>query len=130
MKSRILVKFCIMQTVLYFFLQYSDFDIVILTLIFLLRENWIITGGCRSRDYGHGSIVCVCDTSHCDTLPHINPPNLPSVFIISTNKAGRRWEVTSGNFIDLPNDDSSFSDVSSGGCGFPIHISCIMVTVL
>ncbi|KAK8404905.1 hypothetical protein O3P69_001480 [Scylla paramamosain] len=73
-----------------------------------------LKGECQGRDYGHGSIVCVCDTSHCDTLPHITPPILPSAFIISTNKAGRRWEVTSDNFIDLFSD-STFSDVLSDG---------------
>ncbi|MPC98145.1 hypothetical protein E2C01_093498 [Portunus trituberculatus] len=84
-----------------------------------------LKGGCQSRDYGHGSTVCVCDTSHCDTLPHITPPILPSVFIISTNKAGRRWEVTTDDFFDL-SSGNTYSDVLSGGCGFHIYLSVVL----
>ncbi|XP_050716144.1 lysosomal acid glucosylceramidase-like isoform X1 [Eriocheir sinensis] len=64
---------------------------------------------CRSRDYGHGSTVCVCDATHCDTLPPIDPPPAPSSYIISSDKAGRRWDITKAAFTEFsstlsPND--------------------------
>lgn len=58
-------------------------------------EGRIRTGdaSCASRDFGEGSIVCVCNSSHCDTIEPIErKANL--VTVIESNRAGLRFHRT------------------------------------
>ncbi|XP_042223421.1 lysosomal acid glucosylceramidase-like isoform X2 [Homarus americanus] len=60
-------------------------------------------GGCKSRNYGHGSIVCVCDTSHCDTFPPVQLPDAGEALIVTSSKAGLRWQLSTGIFLEHGN---------------------------
>ncbi|NXU56804.1 GLCM Glucosylceramidase, partial [Turnix velox] len=53
---------------------------------------------CSPRDFGHGSVVCVCNATYCDTL---DPPVLPppgSYIKYESSKAGKRLEHSQGTF--------------------------------
>ncbi|KAJ7397755.1 glucosylceramidase-like protein [Pitangus sulphuratus] len=53
---------------------------------------------CIPRDFGHGSIVCVCNATYCDTLdPLVLPP--PGSYVkYESSKAGKRLERSEGKF--------------------------------
>ncbi|XP_076356538.1 lysosomal acid glucosylceramidase-like [Tachypleus tridentatus] len=53
---------------------------------------------CYSRDYGHGSIVCVCNSTYCDTFrPQLKPtPAILTVY--ESNKEGKRFFETTMKF--------------------------------
>nr|XP_045606117.1 lysosomal acid glucosylceramidase-like [Procambarus clarkii] len=67
--------------------------------------------GCKGRDYGHGSTVCVCDSSFCDTIPPIQLPQVGEALIVTSNKAGLRWSVSTGKFSQHGNEISPSEDV-------------------
>ncbi|NXU50179.1 GLCM Glucosylceramidase, partial [Turnix velox] len=53
---------------------------------------------CSPKDFGHGSLVCVCNATYCDTLdPVVLPP--PGTYIkYVSSKAGKRLEHSQGTF--------------------------------
>ncbi|CAH1363810.1 unnamed protein product, partial [Tenebrio molitor] len=53
---------------------------------------------CLSRDYDHGGTVCVCNSDHCDTIPRPEKVEQPQLLIYTSNKAGSRFEQTTGQF--------------------------------
>ncbi|XP_076030329.1 lysosomal acid glucosylceramidase-like [Oratosquilla oratoria] len=58
---------------------------------------------CYIRDYGHGSGVCVCNETHCDSLATIHAPDEGFV-TVSTTKAGQRWKISYQNFSHHDNN--------------------------
>ncbi|XP_071534348.1 lysosomal acid glucosylceramidase-like [Panulirus ornatus] len=61
-------------------------------------------GGCKSRNYGHGSIVCVCDSLYCDSFPPVEFPKGGEALVVTSNKAGARWNIAKGIFSEHENE--------------------------
>ncbi|XP_068893830.1 lysosomal acid glucosylceramidase-like isoform X2 [Tenebrio molitor] len=64
----------------------------------------VLTGGrvaeeCHRRDYGNGGHVCVCTSTRCDTVPRPTPVARPNFLRYTSNKAGLRFEKSTGSFI-------------------------------
>jgi hypothetical protein len=53
---------------------------------------------CASRDYGHDGTVCVCNLTHCDTIPRPERVERPQLIVYSSNRAGLRFHRTIQNF--------------------------------
>lgn len=69
-----------------------------------VARTWAHEDICKSRDYGHGSTVCVCNSSHCDILPPIHLPQSGKALIVTSSKAGLRWKVSTGRFSQHGNE--------------------------
>ena len=50
------------------------------------------------RDYRHGSVVCVCSSAYCDTLPKITQPSSGRGTRVTTSKDGDRWKIEDFSF--------------------------------
>ncbi|KAL8184500.1 UNVERIFIED_CONTAM: hypothetical protein K2H54_018583 [Gekko kuhli] len=61
-----------------------------------------VAGGhpCSARNFGHGSLVCECGASYCDTLEPVSLPSLGSFVKYESSKAGRRMERSEGSLLD------------------------------
>nr|CAD7439084.1 unnamed protein product [Timema bartmani] len=55
---------------------------------------------CAVRDYGASSIVCVCNSTYCDSLEPIEENNISGGHYLHyvSSKAGRRLEMNAGTF--------------------------------
>ncbi|XP_064474563.1 lysosomal acid glucosylceramidase-like isoform X2 [Ornithodoros turicata] len=72
-------------------------------IVFLLAAS--VTGclavaGCVPRDYGRGSIVCVCNSTRCDFLGPISPEEHGVAAVYESNKAGLRFHKSVVRFAD------------------------------
>uniref|UniRef100_A0A8C9NGC9 Glucosylceramidase n=1 Tax=Serinus canaria TaxID=9135 RepID=A0A8C9NGC9_SERCA len=58
------------------------------------------TGGrpCDAKDFGHGSLVCACSATYCDTLDPLVLPAPGSYVKYESSKAGKRLERSEGSF--------------------------------
>ncbi|XP_063276439.1 lysosomal acid glucosylceramidase-like isoform X2 [Prinia subflava] len=59
-----------------------------------------VTGArpCNPKDFGHGSVVCVCNATYCDTLDPLVLPGPGSYVKYESSKAGKRLERSEGRF--------------------------------
>ncbi|XP_074837287.1 lysosomal acid glucosylceramidase isoform X2 [Carettochelys insculpta] len=53
---------------------------------------------CNAKDFGHGSVVCVCNASYCDTLDPVVVPARGAYAKYESSKAGKRLERSEGSF--------------------------------
>ncbi|NXA70578.1 GLCM Glucosylceramidase, partial [Mohoua ochrocephala] len=53
---------------------------------------------CIPKDFGHGSLVCVCNATYCDTLDPLVLPAPGSYVKYESSKAGKRLERSEGRF--------------------------------
>ncbi|XP_074895675.1 lysosomal acid glucosylceramidase-like isoform X2 [Buteo buteo] len=53
---------------------------------------------CDAKDFGHGSLVCACSATYCDTLDPVVLPALGTYVKYESSKAGKRLERSEGNF--------------------------------
>ncbi|KFP87571.1 Glucosylceramidase, partial [Acanthisitta chloris] len=53
---------------------------------------------CIPKDFGHGSVVCVCNATYCDTLDPVAVPAPGSYVKYESTKAGKRLERSEGRF--------------------------------
>ncbi|NXK88876.1 GLCM Glucosylceramidase, partial [Formicarius rufipectus] len=53
---------------------------------------------CDAKDFGHGSLVCACSATYCDTLDPLVLPPLGSYVKYESSKAGKRLERSEGRF--------------------------------
>ncbi|XP_033207306.1 lysosomal acid glucosylceramidase-like [Belonocnema kinseyi] len=70
----------------------------LLKMLFFLAFVWIaITAAdeCIPRDFGKGSIVCVCNSTYCDSTPETSSEPGTFLWYVSSN-AGQRMELTTG----------------------------------
>lgn len=67
---------------------------------------------CKPRDYGEGSVVCVCDTSHCDFMGPVRPEQPGVVAAYESNKAGKRFDKVTLSF-DEPGTPNEAADLVS-----------------
>ncbi|KAK3887921.1 hypothetical protein Pcinc_008004 [Petrolisthes cinctipes] len=72
--------------------------VVVVVMVLGLAAACLASAGCKSKDYGHGSVVCVCDVGHCDrlSLPALPPPGL--ALMVTSSKAGQRWNSSTARF--------------------------------
>jgi glucosylceramidase len=66
--------------------------------LYFLCTGYCRAEDCLSRDYDHGGTVCVCNSDHCDTIPRPEKVEQPQLLIYTSNKAGSRFEQTTGQF--------------------------------
>ncbi|KAJ8875939.1 hypothetical protein PR048_023847 [Dryococelus australis] len=88
--------------------------------------NWIIVfclfpascsaDKCVSRDYGHGSTVCVCNSTYCDTVEPTTVDQISGGYVrhYVTSKAGKRLQPMTMKF-------SSTSDKKSTSNTFKVN---------
>ncbi|XP_064032146.1 lysosomal acid glucosylceramidase-like [Pogoniulus pusillus] len=53
---------------------------------------------CDAKDFGHGSVVCVCSATYCDTLDPVVLPAPGTYVKYESSKAGKRLERSQGSF--------------------------------
>ncbi|CAN8011500.1 unnamed protein product, partial [Ixodes pacificus] len=53
---------------------------------------------CQPRDYGKGSVVCVCDTTQCDFIGVVRPEQPGVIAVYESGKAGKRFDKTTLSF--------------------------------
>ncbi|NXI57392.1 GLCM Glucosylceramidase, partial [Chloroceryle aenea] len=53
---------------------------------------------CNAKDFGHGSLVCVCSATYCDTLDPLVLPAPGTYVKYESSKAGKRLERSEGSF--------------------------------
>lgn len=53
-----------------------------------------MTMGCFPRDFGYGSVVCVCNKTHCDSIDHIQNTDPKKVQVIESNRQGLRFRTS------------------------------------
>ncbi|XP_064474558.1 lysosomal acid glucosylceramidase-like isoform X2 [Ornithodoros turicata] len=66
--------------------------------------------GCLPKDYGRGSVVCVCNSTRCDFLGTIPPEELGVVAAYESNKAGLRFHKSILHMADsteLPTSETN-----------------------
>ncbi|XP_063055307.1 lysosomal acid glucosylceramidase [Engraulis encrasicolus] len=51
---------------------------------------------CLARNFGHGSVVCECNLSHCDSVGKVALPPAGHFVSFTSNKAGSRLKQTQG----------------------------------
>ncbi|KAL5005208.1 hypothetical protein ScPMuIL_018664 [Solemya velum] len=68
-------------------------------LHFSLGEN---SSGCEARDYGKGSVVCVCNATYCDTAPARVKPQTGSYTLYQSTKSGDRFRTNQSVFSQSP----------------------------
>ncbi|KAK3891889.1 hypothetical protein Pcinc_004247 [Petrolisthes cinctipes] len=57
---------------------------------------------CQARSFGHDSVVCVCNATHCD-LPGPSPDPTPDRYtVITSTRSGLRFHTTTPHLVDSP----------------------------
>lgn len=64
---------------------------VLSCLLLPLAAAQVQHGPCSTRDYGKGSVVCVCNATYCDNFPELTERRAYQVEIYESNKAGLRF---------------------------------------
>lgn len=67
---------------------------------------------CDAKDFGHGSLVCACSATYCDTLDPLVLPAPGSYVKYESSKAGKRLERSEGSF-----QHNAKSPGTTLGCG-------------
>ncbi|CAG2114061.1 unnamed protein product, partial [Medioppia subpectinata] len=72
------------------------------TLIFLISLFTFVycRQECVARDYGHGSVVCVCNQKQCDDLDPLQKTPKGVVTVFETSKSGLRFDKKELKFGD------------------------------
>ncbi|KAL1422243.1 hypothetical protein MTO96_022124 [Rhipicephalus appendiculatus] len=65
---------------------------------------------CQKRDYGRGSVVCVCNTTYCDFAGDVPLPPSGSAFAYESSKGGLRFNKTTIPLSRAPPQDTSAND--------------------
>nr|XP_054933370.1 putative glucosylceramidase 4 [Dermacentor andersoni] len=75
-----------------------------------IDESKFVAPECQRRDYGHGSVVCVCNVTYCDFAGDIGLPPSGSAFAFESSKDGLRLAKTSIPLSRAPTQDTSVND--------------------
>lgn len=75
--------------------------VFILWLFFVLNAVQCAQKPCQLRQYANG-YVCVCNETYCDTMEVEKPQRFGDFRLISSTKAGKRFEVSKGKFKPKP----------------------------
>ncbi|KAL3186893.1 hypothetical protein MRX96_004706 [Rhipicephalus microplus] len=65
---------------------------------------------CQPRDYGKGSVVCVCNATYCDYLGEVSQIPQGQILVFESNKAGLRFSKTTGTFNEQSGKSQSHDD--------------------
>ena len=55
---------------------------------------------CAPRDFDHGSVVCVCNATYCDTFGPVEVPEDGEFYQVVSSRDGERFNATSGSLVD------------------------------
>lgn len=58
----------------------------------------VLSDGCVARYYGHSTIVCVCNSTYCDTIAPIKKIPSGEYNLYTTSQAGDRFKKSVGYF--------------------------------
>ncbi|CAL8247259.1 unnamed protein product [Lota lota] len=74
---------------------------IIVSAMLLLTALTLSTGNkrCLPRDFGHGSVVCECNSTYCDSVGSVTVPPLGQFTAYLSSKAGSRLEEVQGQVI-------------------------------
>ncbi|XP_074422506.1 lysosomal acid glucosylceramidase-like [Larus michahellis] len=68
-------------------------------LLLAQAASWAAGGRpCDAKDFGHGSLVCACSATYCDTLDPVVLPAPGTYVKYESSKAGKRLERSEGTF--------------------------------
>ena len=70
---------------------------------------------CSAKDFGHGSLVCVCSAAYCDTVEPVVLPSAGSFVKYESTKAGKRLQRSEGSF----QRNAPSSGIAAGVIGDP-----------
>ncbi|XP_076033784.1 lysosomal acid glucosylceramidase-like [Oratosquilla oratoria] len=56
---------------------------------------------CAPRDFGHSSVVCVCNATFCDDLPEAEVPLKGHFNVYTSSMRGSRFELSQGTFLEM-----------------------------
>nr|CAD7603334.1 unnamed protein product [Timema genevievae] len=81
-------------------------DMLVLALAVALVTEWAVISvstdvPCAPRSYGPTRMVCVCNSTHCDTVDKPTPLPKGQFLWYTSNREGLRFHKTTGSF--LPN---------------------------
>lgn len=82
-----------------------------MTMLLLFFLAWFATAGaneCVPRDFGDGSIVCVCNSTYCDSTPETSPELGTFLWYVSS-KSGQRMNLTIGKIGNSKNAPRSLT---------------------
>ncbi|CAL8256213.1 unnamed protein product [Boreogadus saida] len=71
-------------------------------LVMVLMTAFTLSSGdnkCLPRDFGHGSVVCECNSTYCDSVGPLIVPSLGQFTAYLSSKAGSRLEQVHGQVI-------------------------------
>ncbi|XP_046398441.1 lysosomal acid glucosylceramidase-like [Ischnura elegans] len=78
---------------------------------------------CAPRDYGRGSVVCVCNATYCDALKTEDRLPAGQFALYSTSKGGLRFQRNSGQF-------STPGEYATGAVTFTLDRSSVYQSVI
>uniref|UniRef100_A0A8D0HA90 Glucosylceramidase n=1 Tax=Sphenodon punctatus TaxID=8508 RepID=A0A8D0HA90_SPHPU len=84
-----------------------------------------VAGPCAARSFGHGSPVCECSASYCDTVDPVVLPELGSFVKYESSKAGRRLERSEGRVRrdhPAPGIEYNLVRVPMASCDFSVRL--------
>ncbi|XP_013384673.1 glucosylceramidase [Lingula anatina] len=89
-----------------------NWSVIVLTGIISLF-CWGTLGAipCARRDFSHGSVVCVCNASYCDTVDPVTSLTAGHYVVYQSSKAGDRFAKTTGQFTKGKLEVNSASSV-------------------
>ncbi|KAL2715371.1 lysosomal acid glucosylceramidase-like isoform X4 [Vespula squamosa] len=73
---------------------------------------------CIPRKFNYDSIVCVCNSTYCDSLSNVEEPKKGSYYAYTSNKEGLRLKFSTGTFVGKFNyslipDENQMSSLST-----------------
>ncbi|XP_021949025.1 lysosomal acid glucosylceramidase [Folsomia candida] len=89
----------------------------VLAILFGLFVGQNVALECIPESFGESSVVCVCNSSYCDTLDHLNTLDGGTFVTYATTKNGLRFLRTAPNSIEWTDDSGNDLKVTvySGG---------------
>ncbi|XP_017305079.1 glucosylceramidase-like [Diaphorina citri] len=92
-------------------------SIIVFLLFSINIKVW--ASPCRARKFDQDSVVCVCNVEYCD----FEPPRTPTFFqylLYTSDRDGKRFHVTEGNFRLFDKDNDILGKVHNGSDSTPI----------
>ncbi len=107
--KRLIINLVIIATLSLLEKTASKSCIYIFLSVFLLHFCFLATIPRKSRDFGNGSPVCVCNEEYCDTITPVEPVEEKQAVICTSDKSGRRLERTIANIVPLNSGELTFN---------------------
>jgi hypothetical protein len=65
----------------------------------VLCINNVTADPCIPKDFGSGSVVCVCNSTYCDTLDHLDGVEPGRFRLTTSSKDGLRFDISEGEVL-------------------------------